>query len=78
MPTKAEMISELSNRTAERVKNEWPSFLNTAGAMYKYPFSDQLLIYAQRPRAAACAEFDFWNERMKRRIKSGSKPTQKH
>lgn len=57
------------------VKNEksWLSFLNTSSYMFKYNFADQLLIYAQRPHARACATFQYWNERLNRWIKKGAK-----
>ncbi len=51
----------------------WTDFLATSGRLYKYPFQEQLLIYAQRPEATACAEWDFWNQRMRRYIRRGSK-----
>ncbi len=52
---------------------KWTDFLSTAGRLYKYPFPEQLMIYAQRPDATACAEWDFWNQRMRRYIRRGSK-----
>ena len=73
MAPKAAFYSELATRTAEQVKQEWPSFLNTAARLYKYPFPDQLMIYAQRPDATACASFDLWNNVMNRKVKRGSK-----
>ncbi len=51
----------------------WTGFLATAGRIYKYPFPEQLMNYAQRPEATACAEYDFWNQRMRRYIRRGSK-----
>ena len=51
----------------------WASFLSLAARMYKYSFVDQVLIHAQRPDAIACASFDFWNSRMQRWVKRGSK-----
>jgi hypothetical protein len=56
-----------------RGASNWASFLETAGRMYKYSFVDQILIHAQRPEATACAGIDFWNERMNRWVKRGSK-----
>ena len=64
---KFEFISSLAEQTAkEVVKNEesWKKYLNTASRLYKYSFSDQLLIYAQRPDATACASIEIWNEKM--------------
>ncbi len=48
-------------------------FLTTASRLYKYPFHEQLMIYAQRPDATACAEYDLWNEKMGRYVRRGSK-----
>ncbi len=64
---KYDMISELAEATAkEVVRNEesWRRYLNTASGIYKYPFLDQLLIYAQRPDARACASIEIWNEKI--------------
>lgn len=70
------MVNELLADTSKAVvKNEqsWLSFLNTASYMFKYNFTDQILIYAQRPDAKACAEFEYWNDKMNRWIKKGAK-----
>ena len=64
---KYDFISALAKETAaEVVKNreEWMKYLTTAARLYKYPFREQLLIYAQRPDATACASIELWNERM--------------
>ena len=76
MPTKAELYSQLASDTARRLTGNWErwaDFLSLAGRLYKYPYSDQLLIYAQRPDATACAEYDIWNGRMNRFVRRGSK-----
>ena len=76
MPTKAELYSQLASDTARRLIGNWErwaDFLSLAGRLYKYPYSDQLLIYAQRPDATACAEYDIWNGRMNRFVRRGSK-----
>ena len=76
MPTKAELYSQLASDTARRLTGNWErwaDFLSLAGRLYKYPYSDQLLIYAQRPDATACAEYDIWNNRMNRFVRRGSK-----
>ena len=52
---------------------EWAAFLTTASRLYKYPFHEQLMIYAQRPDATACAEYDLWNDKMGRYVRRGSK-----
>ena len=51
----------------------WSAFLQTAARLYKYPYLDQLMIFAQRPDATACAAYDLWNERMGRYIKRGAR-----
>ena len=51
----------------------WTAFLETAARLYKYPYHEQLMIYAQRPDATACAEYDLWNQRMGRYVRRGSK-----
>ena len=51
----------------------WTDFLTTAARLYKYPYHEQLMIYAQRPDATACAEYDLWNKRMGRYIRQGAK-----
>ena len=76
MPTKAELYSQLASNTARRLTGNWErwaDFLSLAGRLYKYPYSDQLLIYAQRPDATACAEYDIWNGRMNWFVRRGSK-----
>ena len=76
MPTKAELYSQLASDTARRLTGNWErwaDFLSLAGRLYKYPYSDQLLIYAQRPDATACAEYDVWNNRMNRFVRRGAK-----
>lgn len=76
MATKLQLITELSERTANTVVKSpvnWTSFLKTAAWNYKYPFQDQLLIYAQRPDATACAPIELWNERFGRWVNRGAK-----
>ena len=76
MPTKAQMYAQMADSVASRLTGswqEWMLFLNTASRLYKYPFHDQLMIYAQRPEATACAEYDLWNDTMGRYIRRGSK-----
>ena len=75
MPSKLQMYTELSETVVTRLTGsyqEWTAFLCTAGRLYKYPFPDQMMIYAQRPNATACAEYDFWNEKMRRYVMRGS------
>ena len=76
MPSKAEEYLALAQRTANgltRYWESWTDYLTTASRLYKYPFADQLMIYAQRPDATACAEFDIWRNRMNRYVRRGSK-----
>ena len=76
MPTKAEMYAQMAEKVAVQLTGswqEWAGFLTTAARLYKYPFHEQLMIYAQRPDATACAEYDLWNNRMGRYVRRGSK-----
>lgn len=76
MPSKTEEYLALAQRTANgltRYWESWTDYLTTASRLYKYPFADQLMIYAQRPDATACASFDIWNNRMNRYVRRGSK-----
>lgn len=75
MADKYETISQLTTDTAEKLTGsyqEWTAFLTTAARLYKYPFLEQVMIYAQRPEATACADYDVWNRRMRRYIRRGS------
>ncbi len=76
MPSKTEEYLALAQRTANgltRYWESWTDYLTTASRLYKYSFSDQLMIYAQRPDATACADYDIWNNRMNRYVRRGSK-----
>ena len=76
MPTKAEMYAQMAEKVAVQLTGswqEWAGFLTTAARLYKYPYHEQLMIYAQRPDATACAEYDLWNNRMGRYVRRGSK-----
>ena len=76
MPSKTEEYLALAQRTANgltRYWESWTAYLTTASRLYKYPFADQLMIYAQRPDATACADFDIWNNRMNRYVRRGAK-----
>lgn len=76
MPSKTEEYLALAQRTANgltRYWESWTDYLTTASRLYKYPFAGQLMIYAQRPDATACADFDIWNNRMNRYVRRGSK-----
>ena len=76
MPSKTEEYLALAQRTANgltRYWENWTDYLTTASRLYKYSFADQLMIYAQRPDATACASFDIWSNRMNRYVRRGSK-----
>ena len=76
MSSKTEEYLVLAQRTANgltRYWESWTDYLATASRLYKYSFPDQLMIYAQRPDATACADFDIWNNRMNRYVRRGAK-----
>ena len=75
MPNKLQAYAEQAERTARQITGShlaWTAFLTTAARLYKYPYNEQLMIYMQRPEATACAEYDFWNEKMGRYVRRGS------
>ena len=75
MPSKLQFYSEFAERTVRQITGSyrsWTAFLATAARLYKYPYNEQLMIYAQRPNATACAEYDFWKDRMGRYVQRGS------
>ena len=76
MPSKTEEYLVLSQRTTNgltRYWESWTDYLTTASRLYKYPFADQLMMYAQRPDATACTDYDVWNNRMNRYVRRGAK-----
>lgn len=76
MPNKAEEYLALACKTADSFSRQWEhwaEFLITAARLYKYSYPDQLMIYAQRPDATACAEYDVWNNKMNHYVRRGSK-----
>ena len=76
MSQKTLYYAQLAEDTSRRLTGSWErwsGFLATAGRLYKYPYPDQLMIYAQRPDATACASYDVWNDRMNRYVRRGSK-----
>lgn len=76
MQTKLQVYVALAEDTARKITSDyldWASYLTMASRLYKYPYHDQLMIYAQRPDAAACATYELWNERTRRYIKRGAK-----
>ena len=76
MQTKVQAYVQLADETALKITGnylDWLSFLTTASRLYKYPYHDQLMIYAQRPDASACAAYELWNGTMHRYIRRGAK-----
>jgi hypothetical protein len=73
--TSADTIDLLNNtlRSLTATPAAWTDFLRAAGRLYKYPFPDQVLIYAQRPDATACADYAVWNTTMRRYVRRGAK-----
>lgn len=75
MPRKIDLITELYRRTIKGITSDsvaWRALLHSAAYQYKYPFADQVLIYAQRPKATACAELELWNKHFDRWVKRGA------
>lgn len=76
MTSKVQFYSAMASYTATHLTDswqKWTAFLTTASRLYKYPFHEQLMIFAQRPDATACAEYDLWNDTMRRYVRRGSK-----
>ncbi len=76
MNSKIQTLTQLAADTASRMTGsftDWTAFLQTAAQLYKYPYHEQVMIYAQRPDATACASFDLWKQRMGRAVRRGSK-----
>ena len=76
MPSKLDFYAQMADHTAKQVTGsfgEWTAFLETMGRLYKYPFHAQLMIFAQKPNATACADYDLWNKQMGRYVRRGSK-----
>ena len=76
MASVLQQYHQLADRMATQITGSyqsWTDFLTTAARLYKYPYHEQLMIYAQRPDATACAEYDLWNKRMGRYIRRGAK-----
>ena len=76
MPSKLQSYMQMADEAQRQITGSfrgWTSFLATAARLYKYPYAEQVMIHAQRPDATACAEYDFWNEKMGRYVRRGSK-----
>ena len=77
MPSKLDFYAQMADHTAKQVTGsfgEWTAFLETAGRLYKYPFHEQLMIYAQRPDATACEEYDYLILFAYSSVHAGAKP----
>lgn len=75
MPSKLQLYAQLADQTAVEAAGsyqKWTALLQTMARLYKYPYHEQLMIFAQRPDATACADYDIWNKQMRRFIKRGS------
>jgi hypothetical protein len=75
MQTKSKQLVDLYEKTTRQVTSSlanWTGFLTTVGRLYKYPYHEQLMIYAQRPDATACADYELWNNKMNRYVRRGS------
>ena len=76
MPSKLQAYMQMADEAQRQITGSyrgWTGFLTTAARLYKYPYAEQVMIHAQRPDATACAEYDFWNEKMGRYVRRGSK-----
>ncbi|MVB09524.1 hypothetical protein CAFE_01800 [Caprobacter fermentans] len=76
MPTKLQACEQIAEKTATQITashESWMDFLKTAARLYKYPYQEQLMIFAQRPDATACAGYEVWNDKMRRYVRHGSK-----
>ena len=76
MPSKLQTYMQMADEAQRQITGSyrgWTGFLTTAARLYKYPYAEQVMIHAQRPDATACAEYDFWNEKMWRYVRRGSK-----
>ena len=76
MPSTLQAYRQMADHAATQITGSylnWTAFLQTAARLYKYPYNEQVMIHAQRPDATACAEYDVWNEKMRRYVRRGSK-----
>ena len=74
MPSKLQIYREMADQTAAGLvlgHENWTSFLQAMARLYKYPYHEQLMIYAQRPDATACASYEIWNNQMRRYVQRG-------
>ena len=76
MPNKYQLVSKMADDTLKEISSSaenWVNFLDTASNNYKYSFNEQVLIYAQKPNATACADIETWNKRLRRWVNKGAK-----
>ena len=76
MPTSVMALAQMADHAATQITGShksWTDFLKTAARLYKYPYDEQLMIFAQRPDATACADYEVWNEKMRRYVRRGRK-----
>lgn len=76
MANKYQLINEMASETLKEITQNgesWIKFLNTASNNYKYSFNEQVLIYAQKPNATACADIETWNKKLRRWVNKGAK-----
>ena len=76
MANKYQLINEMTSETLKEITQNgesWIKFLNTASNNYKYSFNEQVLIYAQKPNATACADIETWNKKLRRWVNKGAK-----
>ena len=76
MPSNVQVLAQMADHAATQITashTDWTDFLKTAARLYKYPYHEQLMIFAQRPDATACAGYEVWNDKMRRYIRRGRK-----
>jgi len=76
MPSNVQALAQMADHAAMQITashTDWTDFLTTAARLYKYPYYEQLMIYAQRPDATACAGYEVWNDKMRRYVRRGRK-----
>lgn len=66
-------LADIHAQEISRSPRDWSGYLDTAAQLYRYDFSDSMLIHAQRPEATACAELEIWNSKMGRWVNRGAK-----
>ena len=78
MPSTVTALAQMADHAATQITaihTDWTDFLKTAARLYKYPYHEQLMIFAQRPDTTACADYELWNEKMRRYVRRGRSQT---